>query len=270
MDKTLLSIEWSSYHHAYGPAEDIPDAIESLKSVDPAVRENALSHLAVTIHHQGDIYTATAPAVAALIRLAVNDQMPGRSGILELVEAIAESAARHVPAQPIEVKDRDGIEYASYYSLNAKIHAESDFREIFLPVQSALASQRVAFENLRSDRDRDIAVIAGSILDLIQGFPYSDICDPVYRCLDGTEYGTVTAFALANPTLTFGQLASRLGKRISALHVWWALLAEAQAGENIEALARSTLVREIREHTRERGWGVSIHFHRMYARMESS
>ncbi len=270
MDRTQQPIAWSSYHHAYGPAEDTPKAIEFLKSTEPAVRENALNHLATTIYHQGDIYSATAPAVATLIQLAVNEQTPGRPSILGLVEAIAESAARHVPAQPIEVQDRDGIAYPSYYSLNVKIRAESDFREVFLPVQTAFASQRAALENLRDDQDKDLAVMAESVLDLIQGFPYADICDPVYRCLAGTEYGTMTALALANPTLTFGQLAARLGKRISALRVWWALLAEAQASGNVEALARSTLVREIREHTRERGWDVSIHFHRIYARLETS
>jgi hypothetical protein len=127
MDETLRMIEWSSFHHAYGTADDIPEAIESLKSSDPAVRENALDHLSVMIYHQGDLYSATAPAVTALIRLAANEQKPDRPDIL--------------------------------------------------------------------------------------GY------DPVYRGLEGTEYGTVTAFAAAHPTMTFGQLASRLGKRISAQQV---------------------------------------------------
>ncbi len=40
MDKTLQSVLWSSYNHAYGTAEDIPKAIESLESSDPNVRDN--------------------------------------------------------------------------------------------------------------------------------------------------------------------------------------------------------------------------------------
>lgn len=272
MDKTLQAVAWSSYLHAYGSAKDIPETIASLESVDPEIREIALDHLAVTIYHQGDIYPATAPAVAALIQLAVNEQTPDRPGILGLVEAIAESATR-LPSQVATEKNWPivgGFAFSPDYSLGAKTAAERDFSEVCLPVQTVFASQRAAIENLCGDRDSDIAAMVERILGLIQELPYSNICDPVYRCLAGTEYGTMTAFALANPTLTFGQLAARLGKRISALHVWWALLTEAQASANVEALARRTLVREIREHTRERGWGVSIHFHRMYARLESS
>ncbi len=40
MDKTLQSVLWASSHHAYGTAEDIPKAIESLESSDPNVRDN--------------------------------------------------------------------------------------------------------------------------------------------------------------------------------------------------------------------------------------
>lgn len=273
MNKTLQSIEWSSYHHAYGPADDIPEAIASLKSIDPAVRENALDHLAVTIYHQGDIYTATAPAVEALIRLAANEQTQDRPGILGLVEAIAKSAA-WLPGQFVEVEGPPspifGIADPPDYSLNGKTRAEAGFREVLLPVQVALASQRALLENLLGDQDRIVAGIVESILDLSRDFPYSHCCDPVYRSLDGTAYGTVTAFASAHPTMTFRQLASRLGKRIPALQVWWALLTEAHASGNIEALARGALVREIHEHTRGRGWGVSLHFNRICERIKSN
>lgn len=273
MNKTQQPIAWSSYHHAYGPAKDTPKVIESLKSVDPAVRENALDHLAVTIYHQGDIYTATAPAVEALIRLVANEQIQDRSDILGLVEAIAGSAA-WLPGQFVEVERQPspifGVTDPPDYSLNGKTRAETGFREVLLPVQVALASQRALLENLLGDQDRVVAGIVESILDISREFPYSNCCDPVYRNLEGTEYGTVTAFASAHPTMTFRQLASRLGKRIPTLQVWWALLTEAHASGNVEAFARGALVREIHEHTRGRGWDVSIHFHRIYERMEAS
>ncbi len=56
MDKTLQSVLWSSYNHAYGTAEDIPKVIESLASSDPNVRDDALTYLESSIWHQGDLW----------------------------------------------------------------------------------------------------------------------------------------------------------------------------------------------------------------------
>ncbi len=261
-------VEWSAYNHAYGTANDIAKTLEALKSARASIRENALDHLFFTIYHQGDIYSATAPAVEALILLAANQATADRPNILGLVEVIAESAAR-LPGQfTEEIKHHHTPNCASDHSHDARANAEKGFREIALPVQVAFASQRAALEKLLCDQDGIVVDLAKRIFDIVQEFPYSDLYEPVYRGLKLIEYDTVTAFALDNPTMTFGQLASHLGKRVSTLQVWWVLLAEAEASGNIEALARSALVREIRAHTRERGWGVSIHFERIHERIE--
>lgn len=62
-------IDWSALSHAYGSAEDIPDAIEAL--ADPERVESAVDSFYDALLHQQSIYSATGPAVVAAARMIV-------------------------------------------------------------------------------------------------------------------------------------------------------------------------------------------------------
>lgn len=62
-------IDWSALSHAYGSAEDIPEAIEAL--ADPERVKSAVDSFYDALLHQQSIYSATGPAVVAAARMIV-------------------------------------------------------------------------------------------------------------------------------------------------------------------------------------------------------
>ena len=62
-------IDWSALSHAYGSAEDIPEAIEAL--ADPERVGSAVEFFHDALLHQQSIYSATGPAVVAAARMIV-------------------------------------------------------------------------------------------------------------------------------------------------------------------------------------------------------
>jgi hypothetical protein len=60
------AVDWAAVEHAYSPATDVPYLLRSLRSPDPAAREQAREALCTTIVHQATRYAATAPAVPLL------------------------------------------------------------------------------------------------------------------------------------------------------------------------------------------------------------
>jgi hypothetical protein len=65
----LNAVTWSQYHHAYGPADDVPGLLRALLSDDPARRETAKWELYGNLWHQGAVYEATQHAVPFLVEL---------------------------------------------------------------------------------------------------------------------------------------------------------------------------------------------------------
>lgn len=57
----LDDIPWSTLHHAYGTAEDVPELLRQLQTADPDVRneDSPLWQLFGNIWHQGTVYEAT-------------------------------------------------------------------------------------------------------------------------------------------------------------------------------------------------------------------
>jgi hypothetical protein len=80
-------IPWRTLKHAYGPAIDVPDLLQKLRSQDS--NGEALSALFSTIWHQGTVYEATGYAVPFLVELAADESTPNRVGILNLLAAIS-------------------------------------------------------------------------------------------------------------------------------------------------------------------------------------
>ena len=87
----LDEIPWNRLTHAYGPADDVPDLLRSLRTApaETTGQQSPLWHLCGNIWHQGSVYEATAYAVPFLIELAASPQVPDRVGILALLAEIA-------------------------------------------------------------------------------------------------------------------------------------------------------------------------------------
>jgi hypothetical protein len=78
----LDAVAWGTFHHAYGPADDVPDMLRSLASSDAKARESAMYNLYGNIWHQGTVYDATAHAVPFLIEIAAASHVSDREQVL--------------------------------------------------------------------------------------------------------------------------------------------------------------------------------------------
>jgi hypothetical protein len=87
----LGDIPWKRLTHAFGPAEDVPHLLRSLRTAPAEMtgEQSPLWHLSGNIWHQGTVYEATAYAVPFLIELAACPLVQDRLGILGLLAAIA-------------------------------------------------------------------------------------------------------------------------------------------------------------------------------------
>ncbi|MGI5163544.1 hypothetical protein ACQEU3_04235 [Spirillospora sp. CA-253888] len=87
----LDDVDWTSVHHAYGEAGDVPRLLREAVGPDEEAAREALEELASSITHQGTLYTATPVAVPFLIALAGGPDVPRRRRILWQLCMIAES-----------------------------------------------------------------------------------------------------------------------------------------------------------------------------------
>ncbi|MFF7987303.1 hypothetical protein ACFZDK_50935 [Streptomyces sp. NPDC007901] len=77
---------WSSFSHAYGSAEDVPDLLRALTGADA---DEALSELYGSVLHQGTVYAASAEAVPFLAGIAAAGHRT--ADVLVLLGGMAES-----------------------------------------------------------------------------------------------------------------------------------------------------------------------------------
>ncbi len=87
----LADVPWKTLEHAYGAAEDTPRHLAALATGDAAARADARYWLSASIHHQGSLYSATAPAVPFLVRLASSSEVPERAWIVRFLADLAVS-----------------------------------------------------------------------------------------------------------------------------------------------------------------------------------
>ena len=87
----LDAIDWANLGHAYGSASDVPTLLHAIASGDDEARRQALWQLWGNIHHQGTVYSASAPAVPFLARLAGTASIPDddRARLVALIAAIS-------------------------------------------------------------------------------------------------------------------------------------------------------------------------------------
>lgn len=105
----LDGTDWTALKHAYGSAEDTPQALLALLSEDADLCADVLGYLDSAVLHQGSLYPATAPAavfVAGILddpRTMINCQSslpwdkrvrPLRAALVEWLGLVARSASR--------------------------------------------------------------------------------------------------------------------------------------------------------------------------------
>lgn len=66
----LDSDEWEELEHAYGSAEEVPEWLDDLAAGDPEDQAEAMLEIWKSLHHQGDVYSATLAAAPHLVELA--------------------------------------------------------------------------------------------------------------------------------------------------------------------------------------------------------
>jgi len=85
----LDRIDWASLTHAYGPANDAPDAIRGLASSEPEARKHALHSLYGNVFHQGTRYQASSHALPFVVELVCDTSIPDRQKLLRLLVHLA-------------------------------------------------------------------------------------------------------------------------------------------------------------------------------------
>ncbi|MER8071963.1 hypothetical protein ABTZ59_27050 [Streptomyces sp. NPDC094034] len=91
---------WAELEHAYGSAEDVPEALRALAGADEEAAGEALGELYSSILHQGSVYEASARAVPYLAGLAAAGVRT--DDLLVLLGGIAESEAVYDGTPPGE------------------------------------------------------------------------------------------------------------------------------------------------------------------------
>ncbi|MGW0580782.1 hypothetical protein ACWD25_33670 [Streptomyces sp. NPDC002920] len=84
---------WSSFSHAYGCADDLPDLLRALADPDAGAAGEALSELYGSVLHQGTVYAASAEVVPFLARIVATG--PHAADVLMLLGGMAESEDEH-------------------------------------------------------------------------------------------------------------------------------------------------------------------------------
>ncbi|MBA4492842.1 HEAT repeat domain-containing protein [Paenactinomyces guangxiensis] len=89
MLEKLDQINWKSLAHPYGSAEDVPDLIRDLTSLDDKVRHGAWISLYSSIYYNLEVCEATALAVPFLLELIESEAVPERDKILNYLVDLA-------------------------------------------------------------------------------------------------------------------------------------------------------------------------------------
>jgi hypothetical protein len=83
---------WETLQHAYGPAGDVPQILEQIAVSKDRKLNELLGELCSRVLHQGTIFSASAPAVRALIQMLPDVAEPDRTIYYGLLAAFADSA----------------------------------------------------------------------------------------------------------------------------------------------------------------------------------
>lgn len=149
----LEQVDWTSLHHAYGPAETTPLQLRALLSENPLVRKRALGGLWNTLIHQGTIYDATLHAVPFLLEVLAAPSFAEKAGVLGL---LADCATGSFPDRYIV---EAGCLLSELDTPPPEARRELEQRQAIVgQTQAAIRAGRAVYVRLLSSSDEDVAV----------------------------------------------------------------------------------------------------------------
>jgi hypothetical protein len=89
MLEALDRVTWADYHHAYGPAVDVPELLRALAFGDEGAQGRAKHALYGNLWHQGTVYEASAHAVTFLIELLAPGSSADKAFVLHYLGDLA-------------------------------------------------------------------------------------------------------------------------------------------------------------------------------------
>lgn len=156
----LQSPRWKELSHAYGPAHDIPDLLEQLKTAPPKkdYRSEPWFSLWSALCHQGDVYTASYAAVPHVIGIGLGKPIKERIDFLLLCSSIeAQRHTNQAPAIPADLKNayEHALQAGSSMSLEClkQDWSEEDYRGLFGSL--AIFRGQIALGNMLLNFDGD-------------------------------------------------------------------------------------------------------------------
>ncbi|GKZ32085.1 hypothetical protein AbraIFM66950_001209 [Aspergillus brasiliensis] len=101
--RLLDSINWTSLHHAYGVATDVPDSLRALLSPNKSDRSDAYKALYSNIFRQATRYEATAYAVPYLLKILESPATPARASLISYLIDLALSLPSTCLPQGVDI-----------------------------------------------------------------------------------------------------------------------------------------------------------------------
>jgi hypothetical protein len=103
----LDEINWKKLHHAYGTAEDVPDLLRALTSLDKKAREDALYELCGNIFHQGTRYSASAYAIPFLYGILDDENTQDKAELISYIVHLATGYPEYwLPRQKVQARTK--------------------------------------------------------------------------------------------------------------------------------------------------------------------
>lgn len=172
----LHQMDWSRLSHAYGDASDVPELISGLAAGSEETRTAALDELFGNICHQGSVYEATAVAVPFLIEIVADPTIPGRDGVLHLLQAISEGwlecekyAAEQGKFLPPAIAARHAQERPHYQAAHIAVARGFDVLAVLLSDDEAAVRAGSAFVLATlTERFGDVASMLLDAIDIDQ------------------------------------------------------------------------------------------------------
>lgn len=164
----IEAIPWHDLHHAYGPADDVPDQLRMLLTDDPEVQDDAWEMLYSNIFHQGNVWEATPYTIPFFLQLLAYDGPPPKISILWMLTTLVEGRSYFVERSfNLEERDKWQERLAKQgIDLEAEIHKGRTAVEAIN--QAACEGIPLYFE-LLDHPDPEIRIAAYTLLGILRG-----------------------------------------------------------------------------------------------------
>jgi hypothetical protein len=185
----LDSVDWTSLHHAYGEATDVPDNLRALLSPNKSDRSDAYEALYSNIFHQATRYEATAYAIPYLLRILESPATPARASVINYLVDLALGIPSTFLPQGVDIvawRQRAGKTYTPGYGTEYYDEQDESLSQARDENQGKVCEyvRRVGLERQRRDAKYELAT-------------YDAVCAgvPLFQKLLEDEDVEVRAFA---------------------------------------------------------------------------